>query len=102
MLLRGGGDRQVTVSEGRLRRRHASAFQFASTNLVWELGLVLWVLIGWQFALAEYVGGIVMIVLIDAAAAAVRLAAGSRRTRAGARPEPPTPATSIDMRSASS
>src|SRR6478672_11995106 len=33
------------------------AFQFASTNLVWELGLVLWVLIGWQFALAEYVGG---------------------------------------------
>jgi uncharacterized protein len=42
----------------------ALAFQFASTNLVWELGLVLWVLIGWQFALAEYVGGIVMIVLI--------------------------------------
>src|SRR4051794_22319005 len=35
----------------------ALAFQFASTNLVWELGLVLWVLIGWQFALAEYVGG---------------------------------------------
>src|SRR6476620_7046538 len=42
----------------------ALAFQFASTNLVWELGLVLWVLIGWQFALAEYVGGIVMIVLM--------------------------------------
>src|SRR5437763_7011805 len=40
------------------------AFQFASTNLVWELGLVLWVLLGWQFALAEYVGGIVMIVLM--------------------------------------
>jgi hypothetical protein len=40
------------------------AFQFASTNLVWELGLVLWVLIGWQFAVAEYVGGIVMIVLM--------------------------------------
>ena len=45
----------------------ALAFQFASTNLVWELGLVLWVLIGWQFALAEYVGGIVMIVLMTAA-----------------------------------
>ncbi len=43
------------------------AFQFASTNLVWELGLVLWVLIGWQFAVAEYVGGIVMIVLMAAA-----------------------------------
>ncbi len=42
----------------------ALAFQFASTNLVWELGLVLWVLIGWQLALAEYVGGIVMIVLM--------------------------------------
>jgi uncharacterized membrane protein YraQ (UPF0718 family) len=40
------------------------AFQFASTNLVWELGLVLWVLIGWQFTLAEYVGGIVMIGLM--------------------------------------
>jgi uncharacterized membrane protein YraQ (UPF0718 family)/YHS domain-containing protein len=42
----------------------ALAFQFASTNLVWELGLVLWVLIGWQFALAEYVGGLVMIALM--------------------------------------
>jgi uncharacterized membrane protein YraQ (UPF0718 family) len=42
----------------------ALAFQFASTNLVWELGLVLWVLIGWQFAVAEYVGGIVMILLM--------------------------------------
>src|SRR5947209_629114 len=42
----------------------AIAFQFASTNLVWELGLVLWVLIGWQFTLAEYIGGIVMIVLM--------------------------------------
>jgi uncharacterized protein len=41
------------------------AFQFASTNLVWELGLVLWVLIGWQFTLAEYVGGIVMIALMS-------------------------------------
>jgi uncharacterized membrane protein YraQ (UPF0718 family) len=42
----------------------ALAFQFASTNLVWELGLVLWVLIGWQFTLAEYIGGILMIVLL--------------------------------------
>ena len=41
------------------------AFQFASTNLVWELGLVLWVLIGWQFTLAEYLGGIVMIALMS-------------------------------------
>jgi uncharacterized membrane protein YraQ (UPF0718 family)/YHS domain-containing protein len=39
------------------------AFQFASTNIVWELGMLLWVVIGWQFTLAEYVGGIVMIAL---------------------------------------
>ena len=44
----------------------ALSFQFASTNLVWELGLVLWVLIGWEFALAEYVGGIVLIALMAA------------------------------------
>src|SRR5215212_899033 len=42
----------------------ALAFQFASTNLVWELGLVLWILIGWQFALAEYIGGALMILLM--------------------------------------
>ena len=41
------------------------AFQFASTNLVWELGLVLWVLLGWQFTLAEFVGGVVLIVLMS-------------------------------------
>jgi len=44
----------------------ALAFQFASTNLVWELGLVLWVLIGWQFTLAEFVGGLVLIVIMTA------------------------------------
>src|SRR3954470_18532088 len=38
----------------------ALAFQFASTNLVWELGLVMWVLIGWQFTLAEFVGGVIL------------------------------------------
>src|SRR4051812_294518 len=42
----------------------ALSFQFASTNLVWELGLVLWVLIGWQFTLAEFVGGGILIVLM--------------------------------------
>jgi uncharacterized protein len=40
------------------------AFQFASTNLVWELGLVIWILLGWQFTLAEFVGGIVLIALM--------------------------------------
>jgi uncharacterized protein len=42
----------------------ALTFQFASTNLVWELGLVIWVLIGWQFTLAEYLGGLLMIGLM--------------------------------------
>src|ERR1700751_3487781 len=38
-------------------------FMFASTNLVIELGIVIWVLLGWEFALAELVGGVIMIVL---------------------------------------
>jgi len=42
----------------------AIAFEFASTNLVIELGIILWLLIGWQFTLAEYVGGFVMILLL--------------------------------------
>ncbi len=45
----------------------ALAFQFASTNLVWELGLVLWILIGWQFTLAEFAGGLIMIALMTLA-----------------------------------
>ncbi len=40
----------------------ALAFQFASTNLVFELGIVLWLLLGWQFTLAEFLGGLLMIV----------------------------------------
>ncbi len=44
----------------------ALAFQFASTNLVWELGLVLWILLGWRFTLAEFLGGIVLILLMTA------------------------------------
>jgi len=42
----------------------ALAFQFASTNLVVELGVVIWLLIGWQFALAEFVGGLVLVTLM--------------------------------------
>ncbi len=42
----------------------ALAFQFASTNLVIELGIVLWLLIGWQFTLAEFIGGLVLVVLM--------------------------------------
>src|SRR5258707_2982366 len=42
----------------------AMVFMFASTNLVIELGVVLIVLMGWQFAAAEFVGGPIMIVLL--------------------------------------
>jgi YHS domain-containing protein/uncharacterized membrane protein YraQ (UPF0718 family) len=41
-------------------------FMFASTNLVVELGVVMLVLLGWQFAAAEFVGGPIMIVLLAA------------------------------------
>jgi hypothetical protein len=42
----------------------AMIFMFSSTNLVIELGIVLAVLLGWQFAAAEFVGGPIMIVLL--------------------------------------
>ena len=43
----------------------AMAFQFASTNLVLELGIVLWVILGWRFTAATWVGGIAMIVILS-------------------------------------
>lgn len=43
-----------------------SAFMFASTNLVIELGAVMWVLLGWEFVAANFAGGIIMIVLLGA------------------------------------
>src|SRR3989441_1040353 len=42
----------------------AMAFELASTNLVIELGVILIVLMGWQFAAAEFVGGILMVIFI--------------------------------------
>ena len=42
----------------------AMVFQFASTNLVFEIGIVIWIFIGWQFTLAEFVGGIFLIALM--------------------------------------
>ncbi len=45
---------------------NAIVFEFASTNLVFELGLALVVLLGWQFLTAELAGGLVMVVLLAA------------------------------------
>src|SRR5437899_4612581 len=42
----------------------AMAFEIASTNLVIELGIIMWLLLGWQFVLGEFVGGPLMIVLL--------------------------------------
>ena len=46
----------------------ALAFMFASTNLVIELGAVLWLLLGWRFVLAEVIGSVVLIGLMWALA----------------------------------
>ncbi len=43
-----------------------AGFQFASTNLVIEIGLVMWILLGWQFVAADVFGGILMILLLAA------------------------------------
>jgi uncharacterized protein len=42
----------------------AMVFEIASTNLVIELGVILALLMGWQFTVAEFAGGPVMIVLL--------------------------------------
>lgn len=42
----------------------AMAFELASTNLVIELGIILVVLMGWQFMAAEYLGGILMVIFL--------------------------------------
>jgi YHS domain-containing protein/uncharacterized membrane protein YraQ (UPF0718 family) len=60
----------AAVAVGRaLFRRGASfvnaiVFEFASTNLVFELGLVLLILLGWQFVAAEFAGGLLMAVIL--------------------------------------
>jgi len=49
LLLRGDRNRQIDVREGREASSPPWTFQFASTNLVFELGLVLWLFLGWRF-----------------------------------------------------
>jgi uncharacterized membrane protein YraQ (UPF0718 family) len=58
----------VAVARSLFRRgatfANAIIFEFASTNLVIELGLILFVLLGWQFLLGEISGGVLMIVVL--------------------------------------
>ena len=65
----------------------AMAFQFASTNLVLELGIILAVLIGWQFVAAEFAGGLIMVALLTVMLQAVmtrqRIAEAKQQTDRG-------------------
>ncbi|HVH65725.1 MAG TPA: permease, partial [Candidatus Acidoferrum sp.] len=58
----------VAVARALFRRGasfvNAIIFEFASTNLVFELGLVLLILLGWQFLTAEFAGGLLMAVIL--------------------------------------
>jgi uncharacterized membrane protein YraQ (UPF0718 family) len=58
----------VAVARALFRRgasfANAILFEFASTNLVFELGLVLLILLGWQFLSAELAGGLLMVAFL--------------------------------------
>jgi uncharacterized membrane protein YraQ (UPF0718 family) len=58
----------VAVGRGLFRKgatlANAILFEFASTNLVFELGLVILVFLGWQFVAAEFAGGLLMIAVL--------------------------------------
>jgi len=58
----------VAITRSMIRKgadfRAAMAFQFASTNLVIELGIILTVILGWRFTAATWVGGVAMIVVL--------------------------------------
>lgn len=79
----------------------AMVFMFASTNLVIELGIVMLVLLGWQFMAAEFVGGpimIVMLALIGGSVFTAKMVASARRRSA----EPATSAHNHDAHSVDS
>ena len=72
----------------------AMVFQFASTNLVFEIGIVMWIFLGWEFTLAEFVGGLILIVLMWIGLrmfVSRREEAAGPRTRGGGRERPPAP-----------
>jgi uncharacterized membrane protein YraQ (UPF0718 family) len=58
----------VAIARGLFRRgatfANAILFEFASTNLVFELGIVLLVLLGWEFVAAEFAGGLLMVAIL--------------------------------------
>lgn len=58
----------VAISRSLFKRgatfTNAMIYEIASTNLVLELGIIMALLLGWQFTLAEFVGGPLMIILL--------------------------------------
>lgn len=58
----------VAIGKGIFRKgahpTNVFAFMFASTNLIVELRLMIWILLGWEFLLAEIIGGFVLIALV--------------------------------------
>jgi uncharacterized membrane protein YraQ (UPF0718 family) len=71
----------------------AMTFEIASTNLVIELGIILVILMGWQFAAAELVGGAIMIALLGVL---FRLFLGGPRVAADAPAQPGYPAVASE------
>ncbi|MBR0552780.1 permease [Stakelama marina] len=72
------------------------AFAFASTNLVFELGILIYVLLGWQFLLAELLGGFVLIVFMYVLVTFTlprRLFEESRQRLRDSHPDDPGPVT---------
>jgi len=58
------GTTKTLFKKGASGAASLGAFMFASTDLVVELGLVLWVLLGWQFVVGEYLGGVVAVAVM--------------------------------------
>ncbi len=82
----------------------AMVFMISSTNLVVELGLVMLVLLGWQFAMAEFVGGPIMIILLALVGGAVftpRLIRAARQRLSDASHDAHSHGSDADMEAAS-
>ena len=58
------GTTKTLFKKGASAASSLGAFMFASTDLVVELGLAMWVLLGWQFVVGEYLGGVVAVVVM--------------------------------------
>ena len=59
----------------------AIVFMIAATNLGIELGFVLWSLMGWQFVVAEFAGGVLLIAIVAVLMKTVGPVAGFKRLR---------------------